>query len=113
MYQYSLFCNAVIFSTDEPEVPITALSVSDDELTIAKGSTKKVIVSTTPAQANTPTITVASNDTDIATATISGREITITGVDSEAAADGEATITVTAGNVTATIDVTVPYVAET
>lgn len=111
MYQYSLFSNCVIFATEEPEVPITALKVSENNVTVAEGSTKKVTVSTTPAQANTPTITVASSDSDIATATITGREITITGVASDTLADGEATITVSAGNVTTSIAVTVPYVA--
>ena len=111
MYQYSLFCNAVVFATEEPEVAITGLKVSENNVTVAEGSTKKVTVSTTPAQANTPTITVASSDSDVATATISGKEITITGVASDTLADGEATITVSAGNVTTSITVTVPYVA--
>ncbi len=111
MYQYSLFCNAVVFSTDDPEVTITGLTVSNDDVTVGAGKSVKVTVSTTPAQANTPTIEVESSDTDVATVTISGREITITGVAPDTNADGEATITVSAGNVTITIDVTVPYVA--
>ena len=100
MYQYSLFSNAIVFATEEPEVTIDALESAT------------VNVSTTPANANTPTIEVESSDTDVATATIDGKTITITAVASEENADGEATITVTAGNVSATIDVTVPYVAE-
>lgn len=111
MYQYSLFSNAVIFATEEPQVAITGLTVSNSDVTVNEGSTVKVQVSTTPAQANYPNITVASADTDIATVTIEGKEITITGVSSETEADGETTITVSAGNVSATIDVTVPYVA--
>lgn len=112
MYQYSLFCNAVVFAENEAEVAITGLTVDKDEVTVAEGATAKVYVSTTPAQANTPEITVASSDSDVATASINGREITITGVGPDTNADGEATITVTAGNVTTTIDVTVPYVAD-
>ena len=111
MYQYSLFCNAVVFATAEPQVTITGLTVDKEEVTVNAGSTAKVNVSTTPAQANYPEITVESSDTDVATVTISGREITVTGVASEESADGEATITVSAGNVTTTFDVTVPYVA--
>lgn len=110
MYQYSLFSNCVIFATEEPEVVITGLTVSKNDVTVSAGNTVKVTVSTTPAQANTPSIEVESSDTDVATVTITGREITITGVASEASADGEATITVSAGNVTTSIDVTVPYV---
>ena len=111
MFQYSLFCNAVVFATEEPQVTITGLEVSDDDVTVAVGATKKVKVSTVPPQANYPDIEVASSDSDVATVSITGREITITGVASGSGVDGEATITVSAGNVTTTISVTVPYVA--
>ena len=102
MYQYSLFCNSVIFATAEPQVPITALAVSNETVTLDPEASVNVTVSTTPAQANTPEITVASSDSTKATAQISGRTVTITGV-----ASGTATITLTAGNVTKTIAVTV------
>lgn len=102
MYQYSLFSNAVVFATEEPQVAITGLETNVTEVTIDEGDETTVTVSTTPAQANTPNITVASDDTDVATATISGRTVTITGV-----GDGTATITVTAGNVTTSVEVTV------
>lgn len=111
MIQFSLFSNAYVFATALPQVTITALAVSDDDVTISAGSTKKIAVSTTPAQANYPDISVESSASGVATATISGREITITGVASGDGVDGEATITVTAGNVSKTIAVTVPYVA--
>ena len=109
MFQYSLFANAVVFATEEPQVTITGLDVSNNNVTVEADATATVIVSTTPAQANYPDITVASSDSDVATATISGRTITITGVAPDTSADGEATITVTAGNVTKIINVTVPY----
>jgi len=112
MYQYSLFSNAIVFATEEPEVTITGLEVDKDTLTINAEETATVQVSTTPANANTPEITVESSDTDIATATIDGKVVTITAVASDTAADGTATITVSAGNVSATIAVTVPYVSE-
>ena len=112
MIQFSLFSNAYVFATALPQVTITALAVSEDDVTVGAGATKKITVSTTPAQANYPSITVSSSAEAVATATIDGREITITGVASGADADGEATITVTAGNVTKTIAVTVPYVAD-
>lgn len=111
MYQYSLFSNAIVFATEEPEVTITGLEVDKDTLTINATETATVQVSTTPVNANTPEITVESSDTDIATATIDEKVVTITAVASDTEADGTATITVSAGNVSATIDVTVPYVA--
>lgn len=111
MYQYSLFCNAVVFATEEAEVTITGLSVSNEEVTVNAGNEVEITVSTTPAQANTPDIEVTSSDTDVATVEIEGRTITITGVASGVATDGEATITVSAGNVSKEISVTVPYVA--
>lgn len=110
MYNYSLFANGVIFATSAPEVHASAISVDKDEVTVAKGSTAKVIVTTTPFPAN-DTITVASSAEGVATATISNKVITITGVDSGDGVDGTATITVTCGNLTDTISVTVPYVA--
>lgn len=112
MYQYSLFSNAIVFATEQPTVIITGLEVDKDEVTINATETATVQVSTTPANANTPEITVESSDTDIATATIDGKVVTITAVASDTEADGTATITVKAGNVSATIDVTVPYVSE-
>ena len=102
MFQYSLFANSVIFATAEPQVPITGLKVTDETVSVAVENSVNVTVSTVPAQANTPDITVASSDSTKATAQISNRTVTITGV-----ATGNATITITAGNVTKTIAVTV------
>lgn len=102
MYQYSLFCNAMLFVTEEPEVTITGLEVDKKDVTIKEDETATVTVSTTPAQANTPEITAVSNANGTATASIEDRTITITGV-----AQGSTTITVKAGNVETTINVTV------
>lgn len=112
MFNYSFFANAVVFATEEPTVTITELKATPDEITVNAGETATVQITTTPFSANNPTITVASSASGVATASISGKTVTITGVASGEAADGEATITVTAGNVTTSIDVTVPYVEE-
>lgn len=109
MYNYSLFANGVIFATAEPEVHASAITLDKDEITVAKGATSKVVVTTTPFPAN-DTITVSSSAEGVATASISNKVITITGVDSGDGVDGTATITVTCGNLTDTISVTVPYV---
>ena len=112
MFNFSFFANAVVFATANPQVAITAMTPAKEEVTVEAGAKTKVAITTTPFNANYPTITVASNDSDVATATISGKEVEITGVASDTSADGEATITVTAGNVTTSIDVTVPYHAQ-
>ena len=111
MYSYSLFSNAVVFATAAPQVAITGMTLDKEEVEVDAGETAKVKITTEPFQANYPTITVSSSAEAVATATITGKEITITGVASGAEADGEATITVSAGNISKTISVVVPYVA--
>lgn len=110
MYNYSLFANGVIFATEAPVVNATAIEVEKDKIVVDAGTTAKVKVKTTPGSAN-QVITVTSSAKAVATATIDGKEITITGVASGESADGTATITVKCGNLTDTISVTVPYVA--
>lgn len=112
MFNYSFFANAIVFATEEPTVTITDMSLDKTEVEVEAGETTTVQVTTTPFSANSPTITVTSSASAVATASITGKTITITGVASGENADGEATITVTAGNVTKTISVTVPYHAE-
>ena len=112
MFNYSYFANAVVFATEVPQVAISQMKFEKNEVTIKEGEKIKLNVITTPFNANYPTITVESSDTDIATATINGKEVEITAVSADTEADGEATITVTAGNVTTSIDVTVPYHAD-
>ena len=112
MYSYSLFSNAVVFATSAPQVTITSMTPSVEEITVEAGKTGKVEIITEPFHANYPNLSVASNDRDVATATVSGKTVTVTGVASDTSADGKATITVTAGNVTTTFDVVVPYHAE-
>ena len=112
MYSYSLFSNAVVFATSQPQVAITSMTPSTTEITVEAGETGTVQITTDPFQANYPTLSVESSDTDVATVTVSGKTVTVTGVAPDTSADGEATITVTAGNVTTTFDVVVPYHAE-
>ena len=112
MFNYSFFANAIVFATEEPTVTITDMTLDKTEIEVEADETATVKVTTTPFSANSPTITVTSNATSVATASITGKTITITGVASGVSSDGEATITVTAGNVTKTISVTVPYHAE-
>lgn len=103
MYQYSLFCNAVVFATSAPQVTITGLEFSETTVSVAEGGSIEVSLSTTPAQANTPSVTFTSNATGTATVEkIDDRHCKITGV-----AEGSTTITAKAGNATANITVNV------
>lgn len=103
MYRFSLFANGVLFVTEEPTVNPTALAFKGGATgTVAIGEDLVDEVITTPAQANA-TITVASSAEGVATASIEGKVVTITGVD-----DGSATITISVGDVTATKAITVP-----
>lgn len=103
MYRFSLFANGVLFVTTNPVVNPTALAFEGGNTgSVAVSGTLTDNVITTPAQA-TATITIESSDTDVATASIVGKVITITGV-----AEGTATITISSGDVEAekTISVT-------
>ena len=103
MYQYSLFSNAIVFATEEPTIPITSMEFFENEISVKVGETKKIRITTNPAPANSPDITYSSSDSEIATSEVSGeKEIEVSGV-----AEGTATITATAGNVTATLTVNV------
>ena len=111
MYSYSLFANAIVFATALPQVTITKMTATPDEVEVDAGEDVKVTITTEPFPANYPTITASSSAEGVATASVSGKVVTIHGVASGDHADGEATITLTAGNVTETISVTVPYEA--
>lgn len=103
MYQYSLFCNSVIFATEAPSVTITGLEFSESTVSVAEGGSIEVALSTTPAQATTPEVSFESNATGTATVEkIDDRHCKVTGV-----AEGSTTITARAGNVSANLTVNV------
>ena len=100
-FNFSFFANAKIYVKAEPTVNVSSMAFAETSVTVAEGEDVEVLINTVPFTAN-QTITVASSAEGKATATISGKRVTITGVD-----EGSATITATAGNVTATLSVTV------
>lgn len=103
MYQYSLFANSIIFATEEPEVTITGMEFAQTTVSVKEGETVNVSLSTTPPQANTPTISYSSTAAGTATATkVDERTVAIKGI-----AEGSTTVKATAGNVTAQITVNV------
>lgn len=110
MYNYSLFANGVIIATAAPTVDVTKIEVEKTSVSIEEGSSVKLQLTTTPFTGN-PTITASSSADGKATASVSGKVLTINGVD-----DGSATITVTATNsdtttTTCTVSVTVTAAA--
>lgn len=107
MVNYSLFANAKVFATSAPTVTATAIEATASSATVEAGKTVKVPFNITPANATT-TVTASSSASGKATATISGRNVVISG---ESA--GSATITISAGDgVTDTISVTVTAASE-
>lgn len=105
-YSFSLFSNAVIFATALPEITIQSMAFEKTTVSIDADNheTIDVRLNTTPGQGNTPSISYASSDTDVATVTkLNDKEIRISAV-----APGSATITASGSGVTsATIAVTV------
>lgn len=101
MVNYSLFANAVVFATDDPDVDATDLDIDTASVTLKAGETVKVPFEITPANA-TSTISVTSSASTYATGSVSGRDIVVLGK-----AEGSATLTVTANGHSDTISVTV------
>ena len=98
----SMLSNAVIYATEQPTVPATAIKASSATATVTAGEKVVVPFTVTPTTATT-TVTVASSASSKATAEVVGNTVEITGV-----ASGSANITLTAGEgITDTIAVTV------
>lgn len=107
MYNYSLFANAVIFATAEPNIPITSLDFqAPDGITLsAVGETEGLDITVNPVTANSPKITYASDNEEVFVVDADAsndRHSTITAI-----GQGTANLTATAGTVTATVKVTV------
>ena len=101
-FNYSLFANGLMLVGQIPTINVSSMVVDKATVSVAESATATVQITTTPFNAN-ETISVVSSAEGKATATISGRTITITGVDA-----GSATITAsTVSGASATIAVTV------
>ena len=101
-FNYSLFANGLMIVGEIPTVNVSSMVVDKATVSVAETKTAVVQITTTPFNAN-ETISVVSSAEGKATATISGKTITITGVDA-----GSATITAsTTSGASATIAVTV------
>ena len=107
-YNYSLFANGIVIATDDPVVDVTAIAAEKTSVSVEEGADVVLQLTTTPFTGN-PTITASSSADGKATASVTGKLLTIHGVD-----DGSATITVTAtnsDNTTTTCTVTVTVTA--
>ena len=101
MVNFSLFANAVAFVTSAPSIDATDLDLAKSSITLTAGTTGKVLVDLTPANA-TSSISVSSSASTYATGAMSGRYLVITAKEA-----GSATLTVTANGHSDTISVTV------
>ena len=102
MCNFSLFANAIVFATDDPDVDATAIEAAESSVSVKAGEKVKVGFEVTPPN-STVTVTAESSATTYATAAIVGKDVEITGE-----AEGSATITITAADgITDTIAVTV------
>ena len=101
MVNFSLFANAIVFTTTAPTVAATDLDIDTASVTVTAGETVKVPFDITPANA-TSSISVTSSASTYATGSVSGRNIVVEGKEA-----GSATLTVTANGHSDTISVTV------
>ena len=106
MVNYSLFANALALVTSSPSIDATDLDLEKSSISLVAGTTGKVLIDLTPANA-TSTITVSSSASTYATGAVSGRYLVITAKEA-----GSATLTVTANGHSDTISVTVTAASE-
>lgn len=106
MYNFSLFANGVIFATSAPTVTVTAIEADTDAIAFTKTGDKTTVKLAVTPITGTTAITWAAADNDVVTLTPSadGRSCEVTCI---AESSDTETITVTCGNLTDTIAVTV------
>ena len=103
-FNYSLFANALMLVTALPTLNISSMVFASATASVEADEEITLTLNTTPFTA-TQTVTFTSSDTDeevIKIEKVDDRHVKVTGV-----AEGTATITATAGEVTATISVSV------
>lgn len=105
------FANMVLLVTEKPDVPVTGLNWNDtSEITIKAGESEGLDINVTPASATTP-ITYAiqkdgaASDNITLTTSNNGRHVKL---DVKEGVSGEYNLVATAGNITASLKVTVP-----
>lgn len=108
MYNFSLFANGVIFATQAPVVDVKSLVADTDAVALSAVGAKATVNLTKEPVTATTTITWTSADTDVFTVVPSAdgmsAEVTAVGAGT---ANLTATAVTTAGNIVATVPVTV------
>lgn len=112
MFQYSLFCNAVVFASEEPEIAIQGLSYKQTSpVEIKKGDNEGLEVVVTPFQANGEIVyTIKDEVTEDAggvVATVLASETNPRIAIVSAVAEGTCKLVATSGNVSTSIDIKV------
>ena len=103
MVNYSLFANAIVFSTDDPIVEATAIEAAQDSVTVVAGAKVTVPFTLTPPNATNVVVASSSAEGKATVTVVNNKAVEITGVEA-----GNATITITAdAGITDTISVTV------
>lgn len=104
MFNYSFFANAVVFATETPTVPITALDFkAPDGIEIEGiGTEKEITLEVTPPNATTDVTFASANTQKLTVEKISNTRCKVTSV-----ATGNTKITATAGNVSAEVNITI------
>lgn len=104
MYSYSLFSNALVFATGEPDVPVQKLDFGVASIDLdGAGTEKNLEITVTPAQATTEvTFEISSGKTYASCEKIDNRNVKVT-----ALGTGTATLKATAGNVSTTLTINV------
>ena len=101
-YNYSFFANAMMLVSEIPEINISTMAFGSATDTLKVGESKTEVVNTTPFTATQEITYTSSDDSIVSVEVIDNKHISISG-----AGVGEATITAIAGEVTATLTVTV------
>lgn len=104
MYSYSLFANALVFATQEPNVPVQKLDFGVASINLeGAGTEENLELTVTPPQATTNvTFEITAGETYASCEKIDNRNVKVT-----AKATGTATLKATAGNISTTLTINI------
>lgn len=106
MYQFSLFSNAIVWATEQPQVQITAIE-SIQNVVMSSNEVKQVPINTNPKAGNTPEIKIAPMNPSAATITYDSIRKIMTITASKTDATRTSNVTVSSGSNTQTFSLTI------